>query len=296
MLKKLLNSIISIFMLFSFASCNNNPNNGDEVIYSFKDITNIEISNIIEINIDYKQSSDKYVFGSDINNVLDISYIVSDLSYNESNKIKTDYEYKLSVYQNKNDFINLYAYNNNLFYYSSTILYQSLNKIKYEDYNIKRPLEIDLIVNCDYGMHIQDRVTILLNSSLVWFNIKDYGIDSLVVGDILTIKYTGSLFVKETYPSTVEANKMNIISVEQHKADIKEYIVSINEKDEKVLVSSNQTSSGSYIIANNIYAILEDDSFTNINDLPIGSIVYVSLQKSFSSIINDGFYLYNPRN
>lgn len=296
MIKKVLNYILSILMLFSFVSCNN-VNNGNDAIYSFGEITDIEITDVIRINIDYKKGSDNYYFGGDINNILDLSYIISDLSYNESNKIKTDYEYKLSAYNDKNYCIYFYAYNNKLFYYSNTYLYESLNKIKYADYNIKQTSEIDLVVDCDYGFHEEDRVTILLGSSTIWFNINKYGIDSLVAGDILTIKYTGVFSVRETYPSTVESNKMNIISIEQHKADIEEYIVSTNEDGEKILKPSNPTYSHSIMISDEIYAILEDYSFVKINELEIGSKVYMSSQKAFSSsIINNAFYLYNPRN
>lgn len=295
MIKKVLNFIVSIFMLFSFSSCNN-VNNGNDAIYSFEEITDFEINDVIKINIDYKQGSDNYYFGGDINNILDISYIISDLSYNESNKIKSNYDYRLSAYHNKNDYIYLYAYNNKLFHYSNMYLYESLYKIKYADYNVKQASEINLVVNCDYGFHVQDRATILLGSNIIWFNIKDYGIDSLVVGDVLTIEYTGMFCVRETYPSTVESNKMNIISIKQHKADIDEYIVSINEKDEKVLKPSNTTYSQRLMISDDIYAILEDNSIVKINELTVGSKVYISSQKSFSSICNDGYYLYNPRN
>ena len=60
----------------------------------------------------------------------------------------------------------------------------------------------------------------LINGNLIWFNLNDYGIDKLVAGDELVIKYTGEYEVQETYPGSVNSKKIDIKSVELIKAEI----------------------------------------------------------------------------
>lgn len=55
----------------------------------------------------------------------------------------------------------------------------------------KQVKTLNTFVMYDYGMHIEGQVTTLLDGNLIWFNPKDYGIDTLVPGDELIIKYTG---------------------------------------------------------------------------------------------------------
>ena len=146
----------------------------------------------------------------------------------------------------------------------------------------------------DYGMHIEGQVTTLLDGNLIWFNLKDYGIDKLFAGDELVIKYTGEYIYEECYPGNVAADLMNIRSIEVIEADIVEFTVfAIPGSDEFDLVPVDSKYSN-YILSNDGYVISEDGTFKKYDEYPERTILYASLPKSANSIRIDGLYDYNP--
>jgi len=190
MFKRIKTLILSTFIFFNLVSCSLITSN---TTYTFKDITNHEISDInqVLINNGYMTSS-QFLFEGDYEQILDIDYILSDMKYNDVKKIMENYKYWLDVnFISNNDNVDFYAYKNKLYYFSNDSLYESKNVINYIDFkndnkNInsnnnsssKEELQtINTIVMIDYGVHIDGKITTLINGNLIWFNLNDYGID-----------------------------------------------------------------------------------------------------------------------
>ena len=158
----------------------------------------------------------------------------------------------------------------------------------------KQVKTLNTFVMYDYGMHIEGQVTTLLDGNLIWFNLKDYGIDKLFAGDELVIEYTGEYIYEECYPGNVAADLMNIRSIEVIEADIVEFTVSaIPGNDELDLVPVDSKYSN-YILSNDGYVISENGTFKKYDEYPERTILYASLPKSANSIRIDGLYDYNP--
>lgn len=58
-------------------------------------------------------------------------------------------------------------------------------------------------INIDYGHNVKDHATLLFGYSKLFFDIKDYGIEKLYAGDIVTVYYTGTMMIQDTYPGVV---------------------------------------------------------------------------------------------
>ncbi len=70
-------------------------------------------------------------------------------------------------------------------------------------------------VKYDYGMHIEGRVTTLLDGSLVFFKAEDYGVAPLLAGEEVTVTYTGELLILESYPGVVRFEGGELKNVEK---------------------------------------------------------------------------------
>lgn len=80
--------------------------------------------------------------------------------------------------------------------------------------------DVVFVVNCDYGLHRQGKATLLLDGSTLFFNPDEYDIETLVIGDEITIKYSGEMLVQESYPSKVIFQGGELKSVELTEAEI----------------------------------------------------------------------------
>ena len=146
-------------------------------------------------------------------------------------------------------------------------------------------------IYADYGTHIEDKVTLLLGSSLIPFNKDKYNIDTLVVGDFVEIDFTGELYIQETYPSTWVMNRIKIKDVRVTHGKVLEYEVTENEDGEKSLKA---LSDNSYDIASP-HVINEDATYTQYYvSLPIGTKIYGVNPSHFASKTILAFYSYNP--
>lgn len=78
-----------------------------------------------------------------------------------------------------------------------------------------------MVVTYDYGFHIPDKLTALLDESLMFFDLTDYGIQtSLIAGDIFKIYYQGEFVTQMTYPGQVDTSRMTILDVRRTRAII----------------------------------------------------------------------------
>ena len=303
MIKKLRTLFSSILVLFGLASCvQTQPTDK----YSFKDITNHEIADIVNVHINYGpmvSSVDK--FSGDYGDTFDVDYILSDMPYNETRNIMENYKFRLFIDFTLNDLkysdIEMFVYEYKLYYFSDDSLYESLNKVNYDDFFTSvPPIEevhtLNLMVMHDYGMHISGELITLLNGYFIWFNPIDYGIDTLVAGDELVIEYTGEFIAQDIYPGSVNAEKMHIQSIEVIEADIVEFRVSaVYGGNELELVPVDFKRYSDYILSNDGYVVSQDETFKKYDQYPENTILYASLPKTTGSIRVDGLYDYNPR-
>lgn len=304
MFKKLKDLFFSTLLILGLTSCIQiQPNTK----YSFNDITNKEISDVSRVLINNgPMTSAQILFEGDYEKILDVDYVLSDMPYNDVKKIKEDYRFWLylkfhSINNTDTDIgISFYVYDYKLYYFSNELLYESLNKVNYNDFVTSVP-PIDevhtsnVLVMYDYGMHISGKLTTLLGGNLIWFNPKDYGIDKLVAGDELVIKYTGEYEVLETYPGRVVADKMNIQSIEVIEADIVEFTVSAVPGGNELNLVPVDSKYNNYVLSNQGYVVSQDETFKKYDQYPENTILYASLPKTTGSIRVDGLYDYNPR-
>lgn len=302
MIKKLKTLFLSILVLFGLAGCIQTQ---PTTKYSFKDITNHEITDIVNVHINYGpmvSSVDK--FSGDYKDTFDIEYILSDMSYNEASNIIENYKYRLFIDFTSNDLsasdIEMFVYEHKIYYFSDDSLYESLNKVNYSDFvtNVP-PIEevhtLNLMVMHDYGMHISGELITLLNGYFIWFNPEDYDIDTLVAGDELVIKYTGEFKAQDIYPGSVDADKMHIQSIEVIEADIVEFKVSAVAGSDELDLVPVDSKYNKFILSNEGYVVSQDETFKKYDQYSEGTTLYASLPKLTNSVRVDGLYDYNPR-
>ena len=298
MLKKLRNLFLLIFFIFGLASCGQIE---PTTKYTFKDITNQEINDVSRVLINNgPMTSAQFSFEGDYEKILDVDYVLSDMPYNEIRKIYEEYKFWLHLeFDNTNEGINFYVLNYKLYYFYNETLYESLNKVNYNDFIHKDSNDetqtLNLFVMYDYGMHIEGQVTTLLSGNSIWFNPTDYGINELVAGDELVIKYTGEYEVQEKYPGSVNADLMNIQSIEIIEADIVEFTVSAVPGGNELNLVPVDSKYNNYVLSNQGYVVSQDETFKKYDQYPENTILYASLPKTTGSIRVDGLYDYNPR-
>lgn len=298
MLKKLRNLFLLIFFIFGLASCGQIE---PTTKYTFKDITNQEINDVSRVLINNgPMTSAQFSFEGDYEKILDVDYVFSDMPYNEIRKIYEEYRFWLHLeFDNTNEEINFYVLNYKLYYFNNETLYESLNKVNYNDFIHKDSNDetqtLNLFVMYDYGMHIEGQVTTLLSGNSIWFNPLDYGINELVAGDELVIKYTGEYEVQEKYPGSVNADLMNIQSIEIIEADIVEFTVSAVPGGNELNLVPVDSKYNNYVLSNQGYVVSQDETFKKYDQYPENTILYASLPKTTGSIRVDGLYDYNPR-
>ena len=101
MIKKIKTILLSILVLFGLAGCIQTQ---QTTRYSFKDITNHEITDIVNVHINYGpmvSSVDK--FSGDYGDTFDVDYILSDMPYNETRNIMENYKFRLFIDFTLND-------------------------------------------------------------------------------------------------------------------------------------------------------------------------------------------------
>ena len=299
MIKKIKTILLSILVLFGLASCIQTQ---PTTKYSFNEITNKEINDVSRVLINNgPMTSAQILFEGDYEKILDVDYVLSDMPYNDVRKILEDYRYWLHLeFDNTNEGINFYVLDYKLYYFNDETLYESLNKVNYNDFVTSVP-PIDevhtsnVFVMYDYGLHIEGQVTTLLDGNLIWFNPKDYGIDTLVAGDELVIKYIGEFEVRESYPGSVNADLMNIQSIEVIEADIIEFTVSAVPGSDQLDLVPLDSKYNNYVLSNDGYVVSQDETFKKYDQYPERTTLYASLPKTTGSIRVDGLYDYNPR-
>ena len=146
----------------------------------------------------------------------------------------------------------------------------------------------------DYGLHVENKATALLDGSKIFFDLQELNVDTLIGGDVITLKYTGELLIQESYPSKIQTNQMTVKNISLTKAKILEFEVIENEAGGISLCLKDGDTSTVKSFANQ-YIINEDMSFSALDENHIGKTVYGSCSANAEEIEIIALYSYLPR-
>jgi len=155
------------------------------------------------------------------------------------------------------------------------------------------------MITPDYGLHVQDHVTLLFGTALIPFKLSDFGVNNIVAGDQLEIKYTGDYLEYETYPSSIDTSNMSVISMKLYEARIAEYLVKNvpGDPEKKDLIPTEEFKEYRMISAE--YVVNEDGTFVSLESFmktaKADTKLYGSNPASFNSFNVTALYSYNPR-
>ena len=141
----------------------------------------------------------------------------------------------------------------------------------------------------DYGFSQPGKATLLMDGSTVFVDEK------LIAGDVVTVYYTGEMYVQESYPSTVVFSGGEVKRVEVQKAKLCILTVTQNaQTGEKQLVNQLDqplTSAPDYALTD------WDGSFVAWKELEVGTVLYGSFLDTTGEIPTEvvGLYAYLPR-
>ena len=154
----------------------------------------------------------------------------------------------------------------------------------------------DFVVNYDYGNVMTDKATALIDSAHIFFDLDDWNIDSLIGGDVVTVRFSGNMRIQESYPATVVTAEMNIISIFVTKADIMELTV-VEGEGGALLLEAKNSSLTPYFEADKIMIINEDLTFRALDESDVGKTLWASYRvKTGEAQANiSAIYSYCPR-
>lgn len=151
----------------------------------------------------------------------------------------------------------------------------------------------------DYGLHVQEHVTLLFGTALISFKLSDFGINNIVAGDQLEINFTGDYLEYATYPSRIDTSKMHVTSMKLYEARIVEYLVLPvpGDPENKDLVPTEEFKD--YTMVSAEYVINEDGAFVSLESFmktaEADTKLYGSNPATFNSFNVTALYSYNPR-
>lgn len=142
----------------------------------------------------------------------------------------------------------------------------------------------------DYGFHQPGKATLLMDGSTVFVD------EALIAGDVVTVYYTGEMYVQESYPSTVVFQNGQIEHVEVKQAQTCILLIVQDEQTgEKYLVNNLY---GTRIETAPDYVLYDrDEHYIEWTSLNTGTTLYgtyTSKQGSDPTVIA-GLYTYLPR-
>ena len=147
-------------------------------------------------------------------------------------------------------------------------------------------------IYADYGQHVEKRVTLLLGDSIIPFSKDKFNIDTLLVGDYVTVSYTGELYINKTYPARWYMNGLTIKNVEVVHGTVHEYEMLPDPGGDSC---SPASVGGESFDFGTKYVINEDGSFTEgLYDYPMHTKLYGIHPSHFASKTILAFYSYNP--
>jgi hypothetical protein len=148
-----------------------------------------------------------------------------------------------------------------------------------------------LTAHFDYGLHVDNRATLLLGGCLLFFDLESYGIDRINAGDVIEIVYRGELYILETYPSIVVTDYMEIVSIRIIKTNIVVVEVMLESGGEVVVATKGDDK---FIFdSQGLYVVNQDGTYTSLEEQESGTTLYATLEQGEEAEIA-ALYSYAP--
>lgn len=145
-----------------------------------------------------------------------------------------------------------------------------------------------------YGKYVEGHVTYLFGDCAIPFNLKDYGVDYIVVGDTLTIYYTGYSYIvnRSSQPRTMVTEKMTVEKIEVKHDWILEFEMITSSDGAKSLKQVNDYVMGPLPTK----VINEDGTYQSLDSYEVGSHFYGPAFEVGGGTILSAYtlYSYNP--
>lgn len=151
--------------------------------------------------------------------------------------------------------------------------------------------QASLVVNGDYGVTVQGKVTYLLAGSSIFFNYDEYDIEELILGDVVEIEYTGEMLIRESHPSQI------VITGKLKDVDVDEAEIIQVSYDGVNIVAENKHG---YTFENVPQYVIKDGSgnFVALEEIAVNTTLYATYCENNAkgkTISLDGLYAYLPR-
>lgn len=151
--------------------------------------------------------------------------------------------------------------------------------------------DASFVVNCDYGVHVQGKVTYLLGGSSVFFNYDEYDVEELILGDVVTIEYTGDMIIQERSPSKIHISGV-VKEIDVDEAEI----MQVKYDGVNIVADGKQTYTFEAVPQ---YVITDGaGNFVALEEIEAGTSLYATYRKdqvAGKKIRLDGLYAYLPR-
>ena len=145
-----------------------------------------------------------------------------------------------------------------------------------------------------YGKYVEGQVTYLFGDCAIPFNLEDYGVDYIAVGDTLTIYYTGYSYTvnRSSQPKTIVTEKMTVEKIEVKHTWILEFEMIASSDGAKSLKQVNDYVMGPLPTK----VINEDGTFQEVDSYEVGSHFYGPAWEVGGGLTLSAYtlYSYNP--
>lgn len=119
------------------------------------------------------------------------------------------------------------------------------------------------LANYDYGLHIENKATLLFGYGYLNFDYRKYiGDETIIAGDVLEVSYTGEIMIEESYPSNAFIENGELLGAKLHKASLVDFTVLAIPGGGLDIVADDGKN---YKLPENI--VYGDNNFTNISNI-----------------------------
>lgn len=158
--------------------------------------------------------------------------------------------------------------------------------------NLKDAKWIEYNLNVDYGRHISNQATLLMDNIIIPFDYKKFDIDYLAAGDRVSIAYKGTWMIQESYPARLYPNEVEILDVKVIHGKITEFELLPIPGGGYDLVEIDRSNSARKVTVEN--CINKDSSFAPVESYPMQTRMYGIVPAALETTDIVAVYSYNP--
>ena len=163
----------------------------------------------------------------------------------------------------------------------------------------KKEQTVTHLARYDYGFHQQDKAFLLLDGITPYFDFKDYQIQEILAGDLVTVTYLGEMYIQEIYPAFVEDKNLKITNVTIIPAEIIEFEIqtsTVDNNEEILLVPVDKKYNSYKLINDEVKNVVNQDlSFSLYTELPIKTKLFATVRLVDNEYKVYSLYSYQPR-